>query len=66
MKRNRKFVEVITTLLLTTLFSASAIPISESATKPKSADEPSTSFLSGSAIKVPETLPEILDAGHPD
>ena len=44
MKRNRKFVEVITTLLLTTLFSASAIPISESATKPKSAGRTSNTI----------------------
>ena len=44
MNRNRKFVEVITTLLLTTLFSASAIPISESATKPKSAGRTSNSI----------------------
>ena len=44
MKRNRKFVEVIATLLLTTFFSASAIPISESATKPKSAGRTSNTI----------------------
>ena len=44
MKRNRKFVEVITTLLLTTLFSASAIPISVAANKPKSAGRTSNTI----------------------
>ena len=37
MKRNRKYIEVIATLLLTSLFSASGIPISDAAKKPKSA-----------------------------
>ena len=44
MNRNRKFVEVITTLLLTTLFSASAVPISEAAKKPKSAGRTSNTI----------------------
>ncbi len=44
MKRNRKHVEVIATLLLTTLFSATAIPISDAAKKPKSAGRTSSSI----------------------
>jgi hypothetical protein len=44
MKRNRKYIEVIASLLLTTLFSASAIPISNSATKPKSAGRTSNTI----------------------
>jgi hypothetical protein len=44
MKRNRKYIEVITTLLLTTLFSASAIPISQAANKPKSAGRTSNTI----------------------
>ena len=44
MKRNRKFIEVIATLLLTTLFSASAIPISEAANKPKAAGRTSNTI----------------------
>lgn len=44
MKRNRKYIEVIATLLLTTLFSTSAIPISYSATKPKSAGRTSNTI----------------------
>ena len=44
MKRNQKFIEVIATLLLTTLFSASAIPISQAANKPKSAGRTSNTI----------------------
>jgi len=44
MKSNRKYIEVITTLLLTTLFSTSAIPISEAAKKPKSAGRTSNAI----------------------
>ena len=44
MKSNRKHIEVIATLLLTTMFSASALPISEAATKPKSAGRTSNSI----------------------
>ena len=44
MKRNRKYIEVIATLLLTTLFSASAIPISQAANKPKSAGRTSNTI----------------------
>ena len=44
MKRNRKFIEVIATLLLATLFSASAVPISEAAKKPKSAGRTSNTI----------------------
>ena len=44
MKRNRKYIEVIATLLLTTLFSASAIPISEAANKPKAAGRTSNTI----------------------
>ena len=44
MKSNRKYIEVTATLLLTTLFSASAIPISEAATKPKSAGRTSNAI----------------------
>jgi hypothetical protein len=44
MKCHRKYIEVIATLLLTTLFSASAIPISEAANKPKSAGRTSNSI----------------------
>jgi hypothetical protein len=44
MKCHRKYIEVIATLLLTTLFSASAIPISYSATKPKSAGRTSNTI----------------------
>jgi hypothetical protein len=44
MKCHRKYIEVIATLLLTTLFSASAIPISNAATKPKSAGRTSNTI----------------------
>ena len=44
MKRNRKYIEVIATLLLTTLFSASAIPISDAANKPKAAGRTSNTI----------------------
>ena len=44
MKSNRKYIEVTATLLLTTLFSASALPISEAATKPKSAGRTSNAI----------------------
>jgi len=44
MKCHRKYLEVIATLLLTTLFSASAIPFSEAANKPKSAGRTSNSI----------------------
>ena len=44
MKSNRKYIEITATLLLTTLFSASAIPISEAATKPKSAGRTSNAI----------------------
>ena len=44
MNSNRKHIEVIATLLLTTLFSASAIPISEAAKKPKSAGRTSNAI----------------------
>ena len=44
MKRNRKYIEVIATLLLTTLFSASAIPISQAANKPKAAGRTSNTI----------------------
>ena len=44
MKSNWKYLEVIATLLLTTLFSASALTISEAATKPKSAGRTSNSI----------------------
>jgi hypothetical protein len=44
MKRNRKYIEVIATLLLTSFFSASAIPISEAANKPKSAGRTSNTI----------------------
>jgi hypothetical protein len=44
MRRNRKYIEVIATLLLTTFFSASAIPISEAANKPKSAGRTSNTI----------------------
>ena len=44
MKCHRKYIEVIATLLLTTLFSASAIPISSAATKPKSAGRTSNTI----------------------
>jgi len=44
MKSNRKHIEVIATLLLTTMFSASTLPISEAATKPKSAGRTSNSI----------------------
>jgi hypothetical protein len=44
MKRNRKYIEVIATLLLTILFSASAIPISQAANKPKAAGRTSNTI----------------------
>ena len=44
MKRNRRYIEVIATLLLATLFSASAIPISHAAKKPKSAGRTSNTI----------------------
>ena len=44
MKRNRKYIDVVATLLLTTLFSACAMPISEAATKPKSAGRTSNAI----------------------
>ena len=44
MKRNRKLIEAVATLLLTTLFSASAIPISEAANKPKAAGRTSNTI----------------------
>jgi len=44
MKLNRKYIEVIATLLLATLFSASAIPISYAAKKPKSAGRTSNTI----------------------
>jgi hypothetical protein len=44
MKSNRKHIEVIATLLLTTMFIASTLPISEAATKPKSAGRTSNSI----------------------
>jgi len=44
MKSNRKHTEVIATLLLTTMFIASTLPISEAATKPKSAGRTSNSI----------------------
>ena len=44
MKRNRKHTEVIATLLLATLFSASAVPISEAAKKPKAAGRTSNTI----------------------
>jgi hypothetical protein len=44
MKRNRKYIEVIATLLLTSLFSASGIPISDAAKKPKSAGRTSNTI----------------------
>jgi hypothetical protein len=44
MKLNRKLIEAVATLLLTTLFSASAIPISEAANKPKAAGRTSNTI----------------------
>jgi hypothetical protein len=44
MNSNRKHIEVIATLLLTILFSTSAIPISEAAKKPKSAGRTSNAI----------------------
>ena len=44
MKRNRKYIEVIATLLLATLFSASTMPISNAANKPKSAGRTSNTI----------------------
>ena len=44
MKRNRKLIDAIATLLLITLFSATAIPISEAANKPKAAGRTSNTI----------------------
>ena len=44
MKRNRITIEVIATLLLTTLITSTAIPISTAATKPKSAGRTSSAI----------------------
>jgi hypothetical protein len=44
MKRNRITIEVIATLLLTTLITSTAIPISAAATKPKSAGRTSSAI----------------------
>ena len=44
MNRNRKYIGIIATLLLTSLFSATAIPISQAAKKPKSAGRTSSTI----------------------
>ena len=44
MKRNRTIIEVLATLLLTALITDSAIPISDAATKPKSAGRTSSAI----------------------
>ena len=60
MKRNRRYIEVIATLLLATLFSASAIPISHAAKKPKSAGRTSNT-ISNTIIDLNENGPQSLD-----